>query len=190
VRGELLRSESPRPKAKPKTDAVDRQQLNQLSVDTFTAISDWYHYAILNMTLLARRRLDAAVIARELGCAHQEAQEAIDRLKRLGLLEERDGRLRRTQFNLRSGTDFDMSAGRRLHLQLLQKAKQSLLTDPIGERNFSSMTMAIDSRLLPEAKRRLSEFVNELTVFLESGRPDRVYTLTTNLFPLNRPRKG
>jgi uncharacterized protein (TIGR02147 family) len=168
---------------------VDRQEMKQLTADAFSAIADWYHYAITELTFLKGKRLEPKWIARELGCTFMEASEALERLKRLGILVERNGRYVKAERNLTTGSDCVSAAMRRLHIQLLEKAKQSLLMDPIDRRDFTSMTMAVDSSKLREAKNRIKIFRRELCAFLEDGKRDRIYALTLNLFPLSGSRK-
>jgi uncharacterized protein (TIGR02147 family) len=158
----------------------------QLKLDEYYVISDWYHYAIREMASLHRKKLDAKTISRELGCSYVEAEDALTRLKRLGFLQEKNGRIVKADKHVTSGTDFPSSAMKRVHMQMLQKAKQSLLIDPISERDFTNITMAIDSSRLAEAKKRIKKFRWELCEFLEGGNPDRVFSLHIGLFPLTR----
>jgi len=171
------------------TNKLDPLEMVKIREDIFYAISDWYHYAILEMTYLKRRTFSAKQIATELRCSYQEIDEAIKRLKRLGFLEEKNKRWVKSQAHITTGSDFSSIALRRLQLQFLEKAKQSLLIDPIEERDLTSMTMAIDSTKLHEAKKKITKFRRELCQFLETGNRDRLYTLTVNLFPLTHREK-
>ncbi|MFH1018861.1 MAG: TIGR02147 family protein [Pseudomonadota bacterium] len=168
---------------------VDKIEMKQLATDTFAAIADWFHYAITELTFIKGKKLDPGAIAKELGCTYVEAADALERLKRLGILVEQDGAYKKADQHLTTGTDYSSAAMRRLHMQFLERAKQSLLTDPIDRRDFTSMTMAIDSTKLREAKARIKEFRRELCALLEDGKRDQIYTLTVNLFPLSRGRK-
>jgi hypothetical protein len=44
--------------------------------------------------------------------------------------------------------------------------------------------MAIDEKKLPEAKRMIRDFINQLSVFLEQGSKNKVYQLEVALFDL------
>ena len=183
----LARTSNSKKKAKATEEAskkIKSKQMKQLNTDTWQAISDWYHGAILEMTHVEGIKVTARTASNRLKCTYIEAADAIERLKRLGLLEEKEGRLVPTESDLTSGSEVASSAIRRRHLQILQKAKHSIMMDPIHERDFSAMTMAIDSSKLPEAKRRIKEFRRELCAFLEDGKRDRVYELAVQLFPL------
>lgn len=179
-------SKASKASAAKKETVVDRKGIQDIALDTFHLISDWYHYAMLELTRIPGVRLNAKMASDLLQCSFSEISEAIDRLKRLGLLEERGGRLVCSSGQRRTPTDIPSAALRRRHLQILLKAKQSLLKDSVDERDFTSMTMAIDSKKLPEAKKRITAFRRELSAFLETGKPDRVYELSVTLFPLAR----
>jgi hypothetical protein len=77
-----------------------------------------------------------------------------------------------------------LSAHKRRQKEILNKSIESLESDPISERNHSGMTVAIDPALIPEAKKRISNFLQELSDFLESGNSTRVYEIHLSLFSL------
>jgi len=167
-----------------KEATLDKVEMAQLAKDTYQIISDWHHYAILEMTHIARAKMTPTFIAKSLGCAYFEAVDALDRLKRVGLLEEKNGKWIEKSPMLTSGTDYPSGAMRKHHLQMLQKAKQSLLTDPIDKRDFTSITMAIDPSKIKIAKKLISDFRRKLCAILEDGKRERVYGLNIDLFPL------
>jgi uncharacterized protein (TIGR02147 family) len=71
--------------------------------------------------------------------------------------------------------------------QILTQALVALEEVPIEKRDQTSMTMAIDSSLIPEAKLRITRFRRELSSFLENGKKkDQVYQLALSLFPLTQ----
>lgn len=161
--------------------------IRELSVDLFRIIGDWHHYAILELTFVEEFVGEPAWIARQLGISTTEAKLALDRLLELGFLEERDGRLAKS-FGTHTTADKHLTtpALRRHQRQVLEKAIHSLENDPISMRNMSSMTMAVDPERLPEAKRRIEAFTQELCEFLEGGRRRQVYELGICLYPLQR----
>jgi uncharacterized protein (TIGR02147 family) len=175
---------STNPRKKTAGASANQAEMIRIAQDVHQAIADWYHAAIMEMTFIPHVKLSPRNIAKKLGCSYFEAADALERLKRLGLLHEKNGKWEKSVSMLTSGTDFPSSAMRRHHLQMLQKAKQSLLTDPLEQRDFTAMTMAIDPLKLPTAKKMITEFRRRLCTFLESGDRKRVYELTVELFPL------
>ena len=54
-----------------------------MSIDKFSVISEWYHYAILELTYVSGFKADYKWIARKLSITVEEAKVAIERLIRL-----------------------------------------------------------------------------------------------------------
>jgi uncharacterized protein (TIGR02147 family) len=170
--------------------AAPEGAIRELSVDLFRIIGDWHHYAILEMTFVEGFRGDPQWIAGQLGITVTEAKLAVDRLLDLEFLQiAEDGTLTKT-FGTHTTSDKHLTtpALRRHQRQVLEKAIHSLENDPIETRGMSSMTMAIDPELLPEAKRRIEEFTQELCAFLESGRRKQVYELGIAIYPIQKSK--
>ena len=85
------------------------------------------------------------------------------------------------------GVDETNAALQQMQKQILQMAIESLETVSIDRRDQTTMTMAIDSSLVPAAKERVKKFRRELCAFLEGGKNiDSVYQLTISLYPLTK----
>lgn len=159
----------------------------QIKLDHFKVINDWYHFGILNLTLLDSFVSDNAWIANALGLTLIETGEAVNRLKRLGLLEERNGVLVRTEKSLETPSDIPSSAIRSFHKQNITRAEESLEDIAIEDRDITSIMMPVDKAKLTEAKKMIRNFRKELASFLKSGETkDQVYSLNIQLFPQSR----
>lgn len=169
--------------------ASNAPEYAEISPEMFEAISDWHHFAILELTAIAGFRPDAKWIARKLGITASQVRIAAERLQAIGFLEI-DAR---GAWNDRSGSvtaargRFSSAAARKLQTQVLEKSLIALNELPITERDHSTICMAIDSRKLPEAKARIRKFRRELCDFLKGEDPavlDRVYHLAVSLYPV------
>jgi uncharacterized protein (TIGR02147 family) len=155
-----------------------------LRADTFKVISDWYHYAILEMSLTDTYDSNPQTIAHRLQLTVSEVKQALERMLKLELLEPTAaGKLMKTQKGVTTTKDFASQAIRNFNRQILKKAYQSLEL-PLETRDFSTMTMAIDPSKLEEAKALIKNFRRTLCEFLESGSQKKVYCLAVQLFPL------
>lgn len=161
-----------------------------LNLEMFKTISDWYHLAILELVGTKDFKSDYRWIASRLGISIHEAKEAISRLKALELLEDVDGVLKGTEFDVSALSDIPAAALREHARQILQKALSSLEDQTQGERDITSMTMAIDPSLLPEAQKMILQFRRKLCRFLESGEKTEVYVFMPALFRLSQKSKG
>jgi uncharacterized protein (TIGR02147 family) len=150
-------------------------------------MSDWYHTAIMTLSLTEGFRVEAQWISRQLGITVTEARLALDRLLELGLLQEQDGKVKMNDEPfMTADRHLTTPALRKLQKQTLEKAIHSLENDPIEERNMTTMTMAIDPEKLSAAKALIDEFNLKLSAFLESGPRKQVYNLGICLYPLQK----
>jgi uncharacterized protein (TIGR02147 family) len=156
-----------------------------LSIDLYRVIADWYHVAILEMTLTKNFQSNVISIAKQLGISRTETKLALERLLDLGLLKLERGRLIKTDVQL-STTDKHLTtpALRKNQKQFLEKAIASLDQDPIEKRSHTSMTMAIDPSKMNQAKKLIRDFNKSMCELLESGEQKQVYNLQIALYPL------
>ena len=170
-----------------KENETSKTSFNELALDTFRIISDWYHYAILELVSVRGFVENEKWIAKVLGITVSEVNIAVERLVRLKFLKiTKDGKwINISGGNTTMKNEFTAIAFRKLQKQILKKAIVALEEVPFEKRDQTSMTMAIDSHLLPEAKERITKFRRELCMFLQNnGKKDHVYNLSISLYPL------
>jgi plasmid maintenance system antidote protein VapI len=167
-----------------------KETFRQLTQDQFAIISDWYHYAIHELCRTNSCKSDVRWIARKLGITLAEAASAVERLLRLGYLERStSGTLINRSGPLTTlGNEFTTIAFRNLQRQVLEKAIIALEEVPLEKRDQTSMTMAISSTKLKEAKELIKKFRRDLSNFLESDYKnlDSVYHLGISLYPVTK----
>jgi transcriptional regulator with XRE-family HTH domain len=160
----------------------------QLDYDQFALISEWHNIALLSLLETKGARGKVSWIAKRLRIEKGTARVAIERLMRLGLLKKGAGGEYELAVTDTAGADgVPDLARRRHHLEGLGLAERSLLEDPLELRDHYSMTLAMPTRKIPEAAKRIRKFINELTQWLESSAErDEVYRVAVQLFPLTR----
>jgi uncharacterized protein (TIGR02147 family) len=186
VEGEHARISSVRDSAQKRAQELS-SVFNSLSVDSFRVIADWYHLAILELTLVEGFISETAWIADQLNISEIEIKGAIERLLRLDLLEFRAGRLRATGSNFVNPEGLPSDAVRKFHSQILDRAKQSLDFQSVDEREFSNLTISIEESDLPRVKKMIREFTRKVNGTLSaSSRKTQVYNLSIQFFGLQR----
>lgn len=156
-----------------------------LDLDSFAVISDWFHFAILDLTLLKTFKSDEKWIARKLSIEPSDALKAVERLKRLGMLVEKNGKLIKTQgfyTNYSEGTT--SAALKEYQRQIIKKALHAVDNSPQERKDITSITIATNSKKLSEAKAKIKKFRRELCSFLEEGEADSVFHLALQLYPV------
>ena len=164
---------------------------NNISLDAFSVISDWHHYAILSALELPRSVFEPRWMANHLGISLLEAKRAIERLTDLELVSQNSrGRWRQSGHPIKIDNQQSTSATKKFHKQLLVKAAESIDKNPVSERDFSAVTFVMDARSVEYARKKIQAFRRELMRELEcKGKPDQVYQLTMQLFPLSTNSK-
>jgi len=169
---------------------IQKTSIQDLSIDYFRVIADWYHVAIMELTFTEGFESNSNWIAKELGITPLEAKLAIERLLKLGLLERIDNKLVKTNERMTTADkDLTTPALRKHQKQLLEKAILSLENDPIEIRNMSGMMMVADPALIPEAKKLIEECSKKVSRLLQSGRKTQVYQFHVSLYPIQKPKK-
>ena len=161
--------------------------IRELTEDTLAVISGFEHYAILELTHLDDFRPHVSWISRVLGLSPDAINVAIQRLLRIGLLEwvSPDAWVDRTGDLTHLLDGFAYEAVWRLSERARKHAIGAELSAPDRLHEFSSTTLAVDQRKLPEALRILTRARNEvLRVLSESDRRGQVYHLDISLIPL------
>jgi uncharacterized protein (TIGR02147 family) len=165
------------------------QALGQMTYDTAAVISDWYHYAILELTRLQDFQPDSRWIARVLGLNPDEVNIALARLMRLGLLEM----VSRERWVDKSGdTVISLEDLVQVGIDGLVKAVRDLMLNALGNSAeggciHHSTTLALKRSQLPIVRDRIARFQQELTDLLNQVQErDDVYHLEICLFPMTR----
>jgi uncharacterized protein (TIGR02147 family) len=165
------------------------REVRQLTADAASLVSEWYHFAILELTHLDDFRADSRWIARVLGIPVDAVNVALQRLLRLGLLEMES----RSKWRDRSGPSavnlegFAHAAVQRLALQARELAASARSGPLAASCDYSVTTLAVGSEHLPEAIERIARFRAGMVSLLEQGqRRDDVYQLEISFFPVTR----
>jgi uncharacterized protein (TIGR02147 family) len=168
-----------------------KTRFTSIDVEHFRLISNWYHYAILEMTRLSDFKPDPTWMAQYLGISQAEALAAIARLQDCGLLQITDCGQWKILNNTTTQHRFTHLAFRQLQKQILEQAIQALEQIPIEERDQSSITMCVDKKRIARAKQKIKTFRRDLMTYLEGGsKKDAIYQLSISLFPAgNKDRK-
>lgn len=187
VESSHAKSEQKRKESQRKIAEIRNASTNysSLDLDYFKVISDWYHFAILELTYLDEFKPDTKWISKALDVEEKLIKLAVKRLFSLELLEERDGTWVDCEGFLATPTDIPSSALRKFQGQLLNKAKNSLAQDSVMERDMTSVMFAVDKDLIPEAKEKIKKFRKEMDLFAQkSKRKNGVYCLAVQFFNL------
>lgn len=163
----------------------------KLELDHFQMISDWYHFAILELTYLKSFRPTFDWIAKALDIHPLLAKKAVERLVRLKLLKVDGETWRPSDEETETGFETPSAAIKNFHSQVLERAGQALQVQPLEMRDFRTTIFAIRKDRLAEAKKQIEQLHREFCIEVSEGGSigkDDVYCLSTQLFNLSAGR--
>jgi len=166
---------------------MQRLDFNEIVVDEFQFIADWYHYAILEAVTLADFKPQATWFAQRLNLPLAKVEAALERLKRLGYLKTnaKGEVLNLVENHTTAHLASPGSACREHERQLLDLAIHSLDDVAIENRDQSSLTLAIPSSRIKEAREKINTFRREMAALLQrKGKRDSIYHLSVSFYPV------
>jgi uncharacterized protein (TIGR02147 family) len=159
----------------------------EIEASTFKLIAEWEHFAVLSLLKTTEFKNDYQWISKRLGVSKFRVQEVVERLLWLGFLVIcSEGNLKRVMAAYRSSDETVNLSVRKSHDENFELARESLQRDSIKERDFTSVTMAINPEKMSIAKEMIRKFQDELAEAMESGPQSEVYRLSMQLFPLSK----
>lgn len=157
-----------------------------LDSDAFKIIAEPHHYAIVELTRIKSFQNNAQWIASVLGISETEVKESIERLILVGLLQKQGSKLIRTPGRHTTADKTITDSALRYHQRkIIEQSIKALDQVSIEKRNQTSMTIAINPKKIPVAKKMMQDFLNQLSDVLESGSVEEVYQISFSLFPVS-----
>lgn len=161
-----------------------------LSEDEFELLSDWRHFAILELCKTKNFVADEQFVATRLNIHIEEVRAAVQRLERAGFLKITDKKWKVLVSDTTWSNTKKTSHARRMYQRsLIEKGLDAIDHVPFELRENGSMTVAINKSRLPEFKEKLKQMRKELADFFQADGEedlDEVFQLTVALFPLTK----
>jgi uncharacterized protein (TIGR02147 family) len=165
-------------------------QIKKLEGRQFEFYQKWYFSALRELLNCNPGPVDAAMLGKLLRPAitEQEAQEALQLLLDLGLIEKRDGGIFRVAENLiTSGDGARAAAMNSFHLAMASLATRAILEIEPGERDFSALTLNCSLDAFQDVKAILKQARREVLQRVEKdARSDVVLQINFQAFPLSQ----
>lgn len=164
----------------------ENREFKPLDVDTFHLVSDWHYFALLSLAETKDFKSSADWIAKRLGISKVKAEEALERLTRLGMIENDEEGIKATGVQYQVDPGIATPALKKAQRQNLEIATKALETTKYEERDFTAMTLCFDPDRMNEAKALIKEFRKQFSDIMENGEKKEVYKLCVQLFPLTK----
>ena len=153
----------------------------------------WYHSVVRELLPIASHRGDPKSLAQLLSPAitPKQAQESIELLHRLGLIrKDAQGRWQQVDPVLTTGNAIASQVVINFQIKMLDLAKEAYDRCIPEERLMSSTTLAISENTLGLFRKKIRQLRAELLELARlEEKPEKVYQLNMNLFPLTKQGK-
>lgn len=166
------------------------ENYQDMNLEAAETIASWEHFAILALLEIKDFNGQERSISERLNIPIGVVIECLTRLEKLNLVgKSKKGGWELTGENMATPSHVVSGALREGHRQNITKALEALDTVPLDARDYSGITMAVNSDKLPEARKMIQQFRRKLAAFMENGKPDSVYRLNVQLFPFTQEKK-
>jgi uncharacterized protein (TIGR02147 family) len=157
----------------------------KLEEDQFRLISDWHHFAILSLANLPKASSDPRWIARRLNISRENANLALQRLERLGIIQTKPF-LKQISDPLDVVSETPSLAIRHYHKQCLNLALEKIDTVSNGLRQYQSLSLLFNPKQMNQFKKLIDDFLENANDLSQSHKGSEVYNLNVQLYPLTQ----
>lgn len=159
-------------------------------LEKFKLLQKWHYLPIIELIQIYPKDLNEKIISQKLNISLAEARAAWKNLHKLKIikLDKNKKRVATISYQALLEKNLFANAMKGRQKEILHKAAEDVtgLDDDLFEQ--CSFAMAIDSKLVLEAKKKIHEFKKKLALDLhrKSKKKDHVYEFSISLFPLTK----
>jgi uncharacterized protein (TIGR02147 family) len=152
----------------------------------FKVIAEWEHYAILDLIKIRGFKSDTEWMARRLGSTKLRMATVVSNLNSAGLISiDKKGNIKALQDSVTTTTDVASTALKISHKEALELGIKKLEEVALHERDFSSITLALDLTKMSDLKKEIREFRHHLLKkYGGTEKANSVYQMCVQLYPL------
>ena len=156
-----------------------------IDLKNFSLMSNWYYLAFLELIDCKGFKFCHKWVAGRLNVHPEVIQQIISKLIQLGILRIEGKNLYPQDLNNFFGNEISNREIKKFHLETMEKAKMAIFEQDLKEREFTSLTIALNTKDIELAKKRIRQFIiNFSEEFGEVDEKDQVYSLSLQFFRL------
>lgn len=162
---------------------VKRKTLNK---EQYLFFKDWYHTTVRSLVGADAYHGNAQALGQKIlpAISAAEVQKSIDLQLELGLLQKSGKQFQLGNTHLSTNENEVNRAIRQYQAQMLQRGAEALERFQKKDRDFSTLTFAVDATCVEDIRAILTECRRQIQRRIEESKtPDRVMHLNMNLFP-------
>lgn len=155
----------------------------EISEIQFRLVSKWYMSAVIELVDLKNGKINAEIIADLLSLKIRDAQEILDDLVKIGILEKSKGFYSKTNHYFRI-SEVPSRYIKKYHRSMISKAERSLDTQKFDQRDITGCTLSFNKQNINEVKELIKDFRQKILKFSEQSNCNSIYQLNVQFFEL------
>lgn len=157
----------------------------------YEIVSEWEHFAVLNMTETERFKPKIEYICDQLDITPTRARKVVKNLLNAGFMKinEKTGDWERTFQNSKVGNGAKSMAMRAANRNIIDLAREKVEWVPLEDRSFTRMTFDMDVDKIPLAKVLIEDFKKNFYNLVCSKKTSDVFQMNIQFFPLTKLEK-
>ncbi len=164
---------------------IERHRTLFIQVDTFEMISDINYLSLIQLLKIQKKQNSAHSIAKIMEIEENELENMLSRLLRLGLISKKGELYEVEHETIKTPDHVPSDAIKKIHQQILDKAMNSIRSQPVTERDFYATVMPLSPKSVSTIQSSIREFAKRLMEEHSSEAKDsKVYCYSSQLFKL------
>lgn len=156
----------------------------------FRIISEWEHYALLELTNVKDFTWDYIWISERLGISLNRVEKVVQNLELANVIKVNSkGSYDVHTPQLTTTHDVESKALKLAHKENCSLAESAIDNVDLLKRDLTSITFPMNSHRMPELKKVLKEFRRKILTLMKDEHSDEVYQLNLQLFPLTQQKE-
>ncbi len=171
------------------TSKSSSPELKQFVLDeneSYEYIADWEFSAIPSLCKIKDQVWNPETIANRLNISLERSLYVTAKLEEAELIKNYINNEDEVLVRFTTSEDIESKALQKSHTDGLNMGKEKIKNIETQLRDFSSLTLPVNTSKLPKAKKLIRKFRKDLNLLLEDGEEDEVYYLGVQLFPLSQ----
>lgn len=177
--------------------AAKRKHVKAISLDDrqYQMYSSWYNPVIRELVTLTKNNHDPAFIAKQLipSITPKQSKASLKLMEELGILQKtKNSTYQQTQKFLTAGGPVRNTALVKYQKEMLHHASDSWDRFSQDELTMHTVTLCMSEALVTTIKEEVRAFKNRILELVEHEqvKPERIYHLNINMFPVTKTIKG
>lgn len=165
-----------------------KQSVEQINENELSLISDWINFALIELIQTHDFKFSIAWMSGRLRVSEEAINFSLSMLVKAKFIQIKNNKINILKRNFKTTDGIASADIRKVNTEILELARHAVLNQSILERQLSTLTIGLNTEILPEVFQMISEFRSNLHSFILTNKKntnsDQVYCFSSQLFKL------